>query len=99
MGQKDVKQQRDDRTADLGGAPVTPSVDVEAPARDYEPPEHLELLVTDLGVLQPLARCLLSSLMSQNSGTYKVVFDKVSEIYSNFPKHRGVVMFQARIIL
>nr|XP_025876908.1 translation initiation factor eIF-2B subunit alpha-like [Oryza sativa Japonica Group] len=78
LGQKDVKQQRDDRTADLGGAPVTPSVDVEAPARDYEPPEHLELLVTDLGVLQPLARLqeMMTRIDAKARHTYSHMADE-----------------------
>ncbi|KAF0894922.1 hypothetical protein E2562_004922 [Oryza meyeriana var. granulata] len=55
LGQKDVDQHGDDRPVDMGGVPVPAGVDVEAPARDYTPPEHLELLVTDVGVLQPAA--------------------------------------------
>ncbi|XP_044378861.1 translation initiation factor eIF-2B subunit alpha-like [Triticum aestivum] len=43
------------RDVDFGDVPVPAGVDVEAPARDYTQSKYLELLITDLGVLQPAA--------------------------------------------
>jgi translation initiation factor eIF-2B subunit alpha len=54
LGQKDIEQGAG-RAVDFGGVPVAAGVDVEAVARDFTPPQHLELLVTDLGVLPPPA--------------------------------------------
>ncbi|KAM3277093.1 hypothetical protein ACQJBY_045105 [Aegilops geniculata] len=54
LGQKDIEQ-RGGRDVDFGDVPVPAGVDVEAPARDYTQSKCLELLITDLGVLQPAA--------------------------------------------
>ena len=54
LGQKDIEQGAG-RAVDFGGVPVLVGVDVEAAARDYTPPQHLELFITDLGVLPPPA--------------------------------------------
>ncbi|KAM3259284.1 hypothetical protein ACQJBY_050836 [Aegilops geniculata] len=54
LGQKDIEQ-GGGRAVDFGDVPVPAGVDVEAPARDYTQSKYLELLITDLGVLQPAA--------------------------------------------
>ncbi|XP_048527845.1 translation initiation factor eIF-2B subunit alpha-like [Triticum urartu] len=54
LGQKDIEQ-GGGRDVDFGDVPVPAGVDVEAPARDYTQSKYLELLITDLGVLQPAA--------------------------------------------
>uniref|UniRef100_A0A453LFP9 Uncharacterized protein n=2 Tax=Aegilops tauschii subsp. strangulata TaxID=200361 RepID=A0A453LFP9_AEGTS len=54
LGQKDIEQ-GGGRDVDFGDVPVPAGVDVEAPARDYTQSKYLELLITDLGMLQPAA--------------------------------------------
>jgi translation initiation factor eIF-2B subunit alpha len=54
LGQKDIKQGVR-RPVGFGGQLVPRGVDVETAVRDYTPPQHLELLITDLGVLPPPA--------------------------------------------
>ncbi|KAM0853337.1 hypothetical protein ACQ4PT_051173 [Festuca glaucescens] len=54
LGQKDIEQSVG-QPVGFGGQMVPRGVDVEAAVRDYTPPQHLELLITDLGVLPPPA--------------------------------------------
>jgi translation initiation factor eIF-2B subunit alpha len=54
LGQKDIEH-GPGRPVGFGGQLVPCGVDVETAVRDYTPPQHLELLITDLGVLPPPA--------------------------------------------